>query len=236
MKPAFPIAVLLAATSMLPLTAGAAPVAVTQTVTLQEIGPFGSGFATATFGANGWSALFPFTQASQIQSITWTFSTDVPLFNDSTLWPTTSGGGVPGVELGVEGESVPGRTALVSFVPGNLTFAMVPGTEYDLVQGLVIDGAIQASLGAFFNFPNGNPAFSDGTTLTGTSRLTLTLTGDVPNGNPVPEPMPFALLGLATVAAMGAARRRVWSDRPGTEGGDGRAPRSGSPAASPHVR
>jgi hypothetical protein len=210
MKPAsFPIAVLLAATSVLPLAAGAAPVTVFQTVTLSEIGPFGSAPTTASFAANGWSALFPFTQTSQIQSITWTFSTDAPVFNDNSLWPVTAGGGVPGVELGVEGESVPGRTALVSFVPGNLTFGMVPGAAYDLVQGLVIDGAIQASLGAFFNFPNGNPAFSEGTTLAGTSRLTLTLTGDVPNGNPVPEPMPFALLGLATVAAVGAARRRV---------------------------
>lgn len=192
----------------LPGVATAAPVTVTQTVTLQEIGPFGSGFTAADFGTSGWSALFPFTQANQIQSISWSFSTDVPLFNDSSLWPTPSGGGVPGVELGVNDDGAPAtRTALVSFVPTGLDFSMTPGTAFDLVQGLVADGAIQASLGAFFNFPNGNPAFSEGTTLTGPSRLTLTLTGDVPTRR-LSEPGALALLGVAVAAGTMATRRR----------------------------
>lgn len=194
---------------VMPMTSMGAPVTVTQTVNLSQIGPFPTGFTTADFTVGGWSSPFPFTQASQITGITWSFSSLVPRFFDQTLW---SIGGIPGVELGVNDDAVPAtRTALASFSPSGLTIAMstTPPFDvvFDLVRNLVADGAIQASLGAFENFANGVPnPFSTPLTLEGnSSRLTLTLAGEVPSA--VPAPGSSALL-MAAALAIAAIRRR----------------------------
>lgn len=195
---------------VMPMTSMGAPVTVTQTVNLSRIQPlYNIGFTIADFTVGGWSSPFPFTQAGQITGITWSFSSLDPRFFDQTLW---SIGGIPGVELGVNNDEVPAtRTALASLNPSALSIAMPTTPPYDvvfnLVRNLVADGAIQASLGAFENFPNGVPnPFSLPLTLDGnSSRLTLTLSGEVPNA--VPAPGSSALL-MAAALGIAAIRRR----------------------------
>ena len=199
------IAALIALPLAIPPSAVAGPVTVTQSVNLQSIGPFGSGFTPATFLSGGWSALFPFTSAAQIDSVVWSFSSTAPGFSDSATWPTTPEAATPGVELGVLDDSAV-RTALVSFVPTALTYDM--GTSpvaAALVKSLVADGGIVASLGAFYNYPVAG--FSEGTTFDGASTLTLTLSGTVPDRR-LPEPgTGVLLLALAGASAVGWRRR-----------------------------
>jgi hypothetical protein len=198
------VAGLIAAPLSLPLDAAAGPVSVSQSVNLTSIGPFGSGFTPAAFLAGGWSALFPFTSAAQIDSVVWSFSSNVPGFSDSTTWPTSPEPATPGVELGVLDDSSV-RTAFVSFVPTSPSYDMGTSPVAEaLVKFLVADGAIVASLGAFYNYPV--LAFSDGTTFDGLSTLTLTLTGTVPDRT-LPEPGTTALI-LAIVGAAGIGWRR----------------------------
>lgn len=193
--------------AVLSSAASAAPVTVSQTVSLDQIVDYGPPYTTAAFTAGAWSALFPFTQASQITGIRWTFASTSTTWNDQGTWPVKDGGGVPGVELGVVDDSAV-RTAFVSFVPGSQVYDMGPGAFFDLTQGLLADGAIEASLGAFFNFAGGG--FSEGTELGPTSTLTLEVTGDLPVPNRTPEPASLALVALAAVAAgAGAMRRRA---------------------------
>lgn len=199
------IAALIALPLAVPTVAVAGPVTVTQSVSLQSIGPFGGAVTSATFLSGGWSALFPFTSAAQIDSVVWSFSSTAPGFADSTTWPTTPEPATPGVELGVLDDSVVG-TALVSFVPTSLTYDM--GTSpvaAALVKSLVADGGIVATLGAFYNYPVAG--FSEGTTFDGASVLTLTLSGTIPD-RPLPEPgTGLLLVALAGASAMGWRRR-----------------------------
>jgi len=199
------ITALIALPLAVPLGAAAGPVSVTQSVNLQSIGPFGSGFTPATFLAGGWSALFPFTSAAQIDSVVWSFSSTAPGFSDSATWPTSPEPATPGVELGVLDDSSV-RTAFVSFAPTALTYDMATSpADAALVKSLVADGGIVASLGAFYNYPVAG--FSEGTTFDGTSTLTLTLSGTVPD-RPLPEPGTAALLvALVGASAMGWRRR-----------------------------
>lgn len=199
------IAALIALPLAVPPGAVAGPVTVTQSVNLQSIGPFGSGFTSATFLSGGWSALFPFTSAAQIDSVVWSFSSTAPGFSDSATWPTAPEAATPGVELGVLDDSSV-RTAFVSFAPTALTYDMATSpVQAALVKSLVADGGIVASLGAFYNFPVA--AFSEGTTFDGASTLTLTLSGTVPD-RPLPEPGTAVLLiALAGASAMGSRRR-----------------------------
>jgi hypothetical protein len=204
-SPFVAIAALIAFPLAVPPSAVAGPVTVTQSVNLQSIGPFGSGFTSATFLSGGWGVLFPFTSAAQIDSVVWSFSSTAPGFADSTTWPTTPEAATPGVELGVLDDSAV-RTALVSFVPSSLTFDMgASPVESALVKALVADGGIVTSLGAFYNYPVAGS--SEGTTFDGASTLTLTLSGTVPDRR-LPEPgTAMLLLALAGASAMGCRRR-----------------------------
>jgi hypothetical protein len=199
----------IAALIALPLTpppvAEAGPVTVTQSVSLQSIGPFGSGFTPATFLVGGWDALFPFTSAGQIDSVVWSFSSNAPGFSDSATWPTSPEAATPGVELGVLDDSSV-RTALGSFVPTSLNYDMgTSPAEAAFVKSLVADGGIVASLGAFYNYPVS--AFSEGTTFDGLSTLTLTLSGTVPDRR-LPEPGTAALLLVVAGVSVFGWRRR----------------------------
>ncbi|RZL36127.1 MAG: hypothetical protein EOP35_11630, partial [Rubrivivax sp.] len=51
----------------------AAPVTVTQSVTMPTVAPFGS-FSNADTVLAGWSSAWPFTMAAQITSVTLTFT------------------------------------------------------------------------------------------------------------------------------------------------------------------
>ncbi len=199
MKPLRPWLVVLLVVA--PLAANASPVTVTQSITLQTMEGF-PGFSAANFVGGGWNTAFPFTQASQIQSVTWSFASEFL----NGIGPEISTGefGIPGVQLGVLNDTL-AQTALVSFFAGNQTYSMALDPNLDLVRSLVVDGAITATLGAFFNYPVAG--FSQGTRMASPSTLTLTLTGDVPNGR-VPEPGSLALLGVAALGVTSLSLRR----------------------------
>lgn len=184
-----------------PLAANASPVTVTQSITLQTMEDFPR-FSSANFVAGGWNVVFPFTQASQIQSVTWSFASE--FLNEVGPALFTGEVGIPGVQLGVL-DDTPTQTALVSFFAGNQTYSMVLDTNLDLVKSLVVDGAITAALGAFFNYPVAG--VSEGTRVGSPSTLTLTLTGDVPTGR-VPEPGSLALLAVAALGATSLSLRK----------------------------
>jgi hypothetical protein len=185
----------------------AAVVSVEQSLTFQNVAAFGT-FSQGSYVAGGWSAAYPFTNAAQITGISFLFSTTDADFNDSALFPAQDGGGVPSLEIGVLREDGPGRMALASVnaaAPGfslNLSLA-----DALLVRDWLVDGAMIGSIGAFTNFGNAAVPYSEALFLDAPSTLLVTVTGEVPDRNSVPEPGSLALAGFALAALAGRHRR-----------------------------
>ena len=185
------------------LPAAAVPVTVTQTLDFQSVQPFGT-FSGGTYTAPAWAPAFPFTNASQITGIKFTFSTDDEDFTNPALFPTNDGGGIPGLEIGVMREDGPGRLALASINAAAPDLALNLGLpDSQSVRGWLLDGSLSVSIGAFTNFASAG--YSTDLTLNAPSRLLLTITGDVPQR--VPEPGPLALLAAAVLAGFGVSKR-----------------------------
>lgn len=179
----------------------ASALTISQTLEFSEILGF-TIFSEATYTADGWSSVpYPFSESSQIETVSFTFETADPDFNGGT-GPT---GGAPGVEIGILLEGPPPiRSALVSVVPGNqdvLFFAtdLDPQDRFELLASELIDGELTVSLGAFEEFSTFSRPFS----LDQPSTLTITIAG-------VPEPSALLLLsaGFGVLAFDRSTRRR----------------------------
>lgn len=192
-------------------SAHAGPVSSSQTLQYQEVAAFGA-FSVATTSLSGWSPVWPFTASSQVTSVVLSFSTLDQDFTDSALFPTGNGGGIPGVEIGYVEEGTATRVAIgsVSAASPIVTLTAAAGALYAGLVAALLDGNASFSLGAFVNYPNAQPAFSEPLVLGDLSTLTIRVAGTVPGGT-VPEPSSLALAGLAIVAAgvAGSTRRRV---------------------------
>ncbi|MDY0746332.1 PEP-CTERM sorting domain-containing protein [Paucibacter sp. R3-3] len=187
--------------------AQASPVTVTQSLDLPTVAAFGT-FTTAEATLAGWSSLWPFTSAAQISAVTLSFTSTDRSYNDPALFPTASGGGVPGVELGFLLQGSSSRMAIASVNAAAPTVAVTDADAglYDALLAALLDGAATFSLGGFINYPNANPAFSEGAVFTG-GTLTVRVDGILADAT-VPEPGSLALVVLALAAGVEARRRR----------------------------
>jgi len=185
--------------------AQAAPVSVTQTLSLPVVEAFGS-FSTGDALLAGWSTPWPFSVAAQVSRVTLRFTSSDPAYNDPALFPADDGGGIPGVELGFIDEASSSRRSIASVnaAAPDVVLTDSAGAVYAALLATLLDGEAAFSLGAFVNFPNANPAFSQAARF-GDGLLSITVDGDVPAR--LPEPASLALAGLA-LAALGVVRRR----------------------------
>lgn len=179
---------------------GAAALTISQTLGFPQILGF-TIFSEATYAADGWTSVpYPFSQASQITTVAFTFDTTDPDFNGG-VGPT---GGDPGVAIGIVPAGQPSVwSPLVSVVPGNQGVLFFPSDQdpldrFELLASELADGELVVSLGAFEGFAT----FSRPFTLDQSSSLTITVTG-------IPEPSTALLLaaGLAGLALAGRRRR-----------------------------
>lgn len=187
--------------------AQASPVTATQSLGLPSVAAFGT-FTTADTTLAGWSSPWPFTSAAQISSVTLSYSSTDPSYNDPALFPTGSGSGVPSTEIGFLVQGSSSRMAIGSVNASAPTIVVTDADAgiYDALLAALIDGAATFSLGAFVNYPNASPAFSEGATFNG-GTLTVRVDGLLADAS-VPEPGSLALAAIALVAAVQSTRRR----------------------------
>lgn len=187
--------------------AQAAPVTLTQSLDLPSVAAFGT-FTTADATLANWSSLWPFTSAAQISSVTLSFTSTDRSYNDPALFPTGSGGGVPGVEIGFLLQGSSSRMAIASVNAAAPTIVVTDADAglYDALLATLLDGTATFSLGGFVNYANANPTFSEGAVF---NDGTLTVRVDGILADPtVPEPDSLALVALAVAAGVEARRRR----------------------------
>jgi len=194
--------------AMLGGPAQATPVSVTQSLALPEVAAFGT-FTAADATLAGWSSLWPFTSAAQISSVTLSFSSTDRRYSDPALFPTGSGGGVPGVEIGFLQQASSSRMAVASVNAASPTIVVTDADAglYDALLATLLDGAATFSLGGFVNYANANPAFSEGAAFTG-GTLMVRVDGILADLT-VPEPGSLALTVIALAAGFRARRLRT---------------------------
>jgi hypothetical protein len=178
--------------------ASAVPITVTQSVTVDQVLPFGT-FTDVSFSPTAWSANpFPFTQASQISQIRiWFDSTDPDYLDNGG-----PGGGTTWTSVYVVNDSFT-RVAIASVdhAAPNIFLAAAQGSFFTTVRNLIFDGQVTFSLGAYESFPD----HVNSLTLHGPSTLRLEVTGDAPAA--VPEPTPLLLLGTGLLMMLCLPRR-----------------------------
>ena len=188
-------------------SAQASTVTVTQSLQLPSVAAFGT-FTTADAVLADWSSLWPFTSASQISSVSLSFTSTDRSYNDPALFPTGSGGGVPSMEIGFLLQGSSSRMAIASVNAAAPTIVVTDADAglYDSLVGTLLDGAVSFSLGGFVNYANANPAFSEGAVFNG-GTLMVRVDGILADPT-VPEPGSLALVVLALAAGVEARRRR----------------------------
>jgi hypothetical protein len=184
---------------MLVVPSAASAVSVTQTVDFPQIDGFGD-FSEQTLLPNLWSGGdFPFTDASEIESIRLSFSTmDI----DFNVGPGPTGGD-PGVEMGIMLEETgTGRKGLVSAIPGNqdVLFYSYGDSQhrFETLVAEILDAELILSLGAYENFPG---QFSRPFILDEASSVVVTVTGTI-----IPEPSTITLLSMGLVLFCAGSR------------------------------
>jgi hypothetical protein len=193
------VAALIVCSSLIAVApAAAVPITVTQSVTVNQVLPFGT-FTSVSFTPTGWNVNpFPFTQASQITQIRiWFDSTDPDYLDNSG-----PGGGTTWTSVYVVNDSFANvAIASVDHAAPNIFLAAAQGSFFTTVRSLILDGQITFALGAYESFPD----HVNYLTLNGPSTLRLEVSGDAPAL--VPEPTPLLLLGTGLLMMLCLPRR-----------------------------